>query len=66
MEISGKDGVWHWADVTIDGDSVLVSSPAVPEPAAVRYAWASNPEGANLVNSESLPASIFTTLADPE
>lgn len=66
MEIAGKDGVWHWADAAINSDSVVVSSPKVPQPAAARYAWASNPEGANLVNSEGLPASIFTTLADPE
>ncbi|MDZ4850770.1 MAG: hypothetical protein SGI77_15895 [Pirellulaceae bacterium] len=26
-----------------------------------RYAWATNPEGANLINSEGLPASIFRT-----
>ena len=31
----------------------------MPKPVAVRYAWASNPEGANLVNSEGLPASVF-------
>ena len=31
------------------------------KPAAVRYAWASNPEGANLINSEGLPASVFRT-----
>jgi sialate O-acetylesterase len=66
MEISGKDGTWHWADTTLDGDSLLVSSPEVPEPAAARYAWASNPADANLVNSDDLPASIFTTLENPE
>jgi sialate O-acetylesterase len=27
----------------------------------VRYAWAANPTGANLVNSEGLPTSIFRT-----
>jgi sialate O-acetylesterase len=62
FEIAGADKVWHWADAKIDGaDSVLVSSPKVKQPAAVRYAWASNPEGANLVNSEGLPASVFRT-----
>ena len=40
---------------------MLVSSAEVKEPVAVRYAWAANPEGANLVNSEGLPASIFRT-----
>jgi len=62
FEIAGKDRVWHWAEAKIEGaDSVLVLHTEVPEPAAVRYAWASNPEGANLVNSEGLPTSVFRT-----
>lgn len=62
FEIAGADKVWHWAEAKIDGtDSVIVSSPEVKAPVAVRYAWAANPEGANLVNSEGLPASIFRT-----
>ncbi len=62
FEIAGADKVWHWADAKIEGeDTVLVSSPKVEQPAAVRYAWAANPEGANLVNSEGLPASVFRT-----
>ncbi len=62
FEIAGADKTWHWADAKIDGtDSVLVSSPQVQAPIAVRYAWASNPEGANLVNSGGLPASVFRT-----
>jgi sialate O-acetylesterase len=62
FEIAGKDRVWHWAEATIDGkEAVLVSSSEVAAPVAVRYAWASNPEGANLVNSDDLPASIFRT-----
>lgn len=62
FEIAGEDKVWHWADAAIDGkDGVVVSSPEVAQPAAVRYAWAANPEGANLVNSEGLPASVFRT-----
>lgn len=62
FEVAGNDRVWHWAEAKIDGrDSVLVSCAEVKSPVAVRYAWASNPEGANLVNSEGLPASIFRT-----
>lgn len=62
FEIAGADKVWHWADAAVEGqDAVLVSSPEVPQPMAVRYAWASNPEGANLVNSDGLPASVFRT-----
>jgi sialate O-acetylesterase len=61
FEIAGADKKWHWAEAKIDGESVVVSSPEVPKPVAVRYAWASNPEGANLVNGEGLPASEFRT-----
>jgi sialate O-acetylesterase len=62
FEIAGKDRVWHWADAKVDGnDSVLVSSADVPAPVAVRYAWAANPHGANLINSDGLPASVFRT-----
>ena len=62
FEIAGADKVWHWADAKIDGtDSVIVSSKEVKQPAAVRYAWAANPEGVNLINSDGLPASVFRT-----
>ncbi len=61
FEIAGKDQVWYWGKAVIDGEAVLVSSEEVPEPVAVRYAWASNPEGANLVNAAGLPASLFRT-----
>ncbi|MDG2254295.1 MAG: sialate O-acetylesterase [Opitutaceae bacterium] len=60
FEIAGADQVWEWANAKIiTPDTVRVSSPKVKSPAAVRYAWASNPEGANLGNSEDLPASVF-------
>jgi sialate O-acetylesterase len=62
FEIAGADKVWKWAEAKIDGtDSVIVSSPQVTQPVAVRYAWAANPEGANLINSDGLPASVFRT-----
>jgi len=40
---------------------VVVSSPDVPAPVAVRYAFSMNPEGCNLYNKEGLPASPFRT-----
>ncbi len=62
FEISGDDKVWHWADASVTAkNQVLVRSEKVEKPVAVRYAWAANPEGANLVNSEGLPASVFRT-----
>ncbi len=45
----------------IEGDTVRVSSPEVAKPVAVRYAYANNPEGANLYNRDGLPASPFRT-----
>jgi sialate O-acetylesterase len=57
--IAGADRRFVWANARIEGDSVIVWSDQVPEPAAVRYAWADNPEGANLYNLEGLPASCF-------
>jgi sialate O-acetylesterase len=58
--ICGADHQWFWADARIDGDSVLVWSDEVPQPVAVRYAWADNPT-CNLYNGAGLPASTFRT-----
>jgi sialate O-acetylesterase len=58
--IAGQDQRFHWASASIDGDSVIVSSPEVADPVAVRYAWADSPE-CNLYNAEGLPASPFRT-----
>lgn len=59
--IAGDDRVFLWADAEIDGDAVIVSSPSVPRPIAVRYAWASTPTWANLFNKDGLPAVPFRT-----
>ncbi len=59
--IAGADKQWQWADAVIEGDAVVVSSEKVPAPVAVRYAYSSNPEGANLYNRAGLPASPFRT-----
>lgn len=59
--VAGEDRVWHWANATIAGDGVVVSCDKVAEPAAVRYAFTMNPEGANLYNREGLPAVPFRT-----
>ena len=45
-------------DAKIEGDKVIVSSPLVPNPVAVRYSWADYPIG-NLWNKDGLPASPF-------
>jgi len=59
--IAGADKKWFWANALIDGKTVVVSSPDVPRPVAVHYAFEMNPEGCNLYNKEGLPASPFCT-----
>jgi sialate O-acetylesterase len=58
--IAGPDRKFYWATAVIEKDEVVVSSPHVAFPVAVRYAWADNPE-CNLCNHEALPASPFRT-----
>jgi sialate O-acetylesterase len=60
FSIAGKDRNWYWANAKIEGDSVVVSSPSVPEPEAARYAWQANP-AATLYNGAGLPAVPFRT-----
>ena len=57
--IAGADGKYVWADAVIRGNKVIVSSPEVTDPVAVRYAWSDNPSDANLCNKEGLLASPF-------
>ncbi len=60
FSIAGEDRKWYWADARIEGNTVIVSSPSVPNPKEVRYAWQSNPE-ATLFNGAGLPAAPFRT-----
>ncbi|MEI2722251.1 MAG: sialate O-acetylesterase [Verrucomicrobiota bacterium] len=62
--ICGEDRKFVWAKAEIVGDTVVVSSPEVPHPVAVRYGWADFPE-VNLWNKEGLPASPFRTDSFP-
>jgi sialate O-acetylesterase len=59
--IAGNDRNWVWAEAKITGPhEVTVSSNSVPEPVAVRYAWADNPV-CNLYNQIGLPVTPFRT-----
>ena len=58
--IAGADSQFVWADAQIDGETVVVSSPDVPDPVAARYAWANNPV-ISLFNEEGLPPPPFRT-----
>lgn len=57
--IAGEDKKFVWADAKIDGNTVLVSSPSVPLPKYVRYAYAAFRDDCNLQNAEGLPAYPF-------
>lgn len=58
--ICGPDRAWQWANASVDGDTVVVWNPDVPDPIAVRFAWADNPTF-NLRGKNGLPAVPFRT-----
>ena len=57
--IAGADGKFVPAVAKIDGPTVIVSSPEIAAPVAVRYAWVNFPDGGHLYNSAGLPAAQF-------
>ena len=60
FELAGTDGEFHPATARIRGSAIVVSSPKVPQPKRVRYAWLPFPEPrVNLFNASGLPASPF-------
>ncbi|MBP1668318.1 MAG: sialate O-acetylesterase [Bacteroidetes bacterium] len=61
FSIAGSDRQFKWARASVVGNSVVVFSPEIANPVAVRYAWADNPDDANLYNKEGLPAAPFRT-----
>ncbi len=63
FEVAGSDGVFAAAAAHIAKDTVVVSSPKVPAPVAVRYAWSGFPE-CSLYNGAGLPAFPFNTSAE--
>jgi sialate O-acetylesterase len=60
FEVAGEDGKFVPASATIEGQTVVVSSPAVPAPKAVHFAWREDARP-NLMNKEGLPAEPFRT-----
>jgi hypothetical protein len=61
--VAGADKQFVWAEATIEGDTVVVSSDEVKDPVAVRHGWSANPK-CNLYNKAGLPASPFRTDSD--
>ncbi|MCH2208535.1 MAG: sialate O-acetylesterase [Lentisphaerales bacterium] len=60
FELSGKDQIFHTAKAVIEKDKVILTSPEVSKPVAIRYAYRGFPY-ANLYNQEGLPAVPFRT-----
>lgn len=58
--VCGEDRKFVWANAEIVGKTVVVSSPQVAKPVAVRYGWADCPV-VNLWNKDGLPATPFRT-----
>ena len=56
--VAGSDGNFVPAEARVDGGTIVVSSPQVSAPVAVRYAWADDPT-CNLINQAGLPAVPF-------
>jgi sialate O-acetylesterase len=63
--LAGVDRKFVWAEATVEGQTIVVSHPAIAQPVAARYAWSVNPE-CNLYNKAGLPASPFRTDDWPE
>lgn len=61
FSIAGADKKFIWAKAMIEQNRVIVWNEKIAEPKYVRYAWADNPEGANLINQEGFPALPFRT-----
>jgi sialate O-acetylesterase len=62
--LAGADNHFYWAKAVIEGKKVVVTCAQVPNPVVVRYGWADNPQGINLINrdhlfQDGLPASPF-------
>jgi sialate O-acetylesterase len=60
LMIAGEDKKFYPATGKIDGSSLVVSSPDVPNPVAVRYAF-KNADMPNLFSREGLPVNLFRT-----
>jgi len=59
IALAGADKKFVWAKAEVKSNKLVVWADSIAEPKWVRYAWADNPEGANLYNSAGLPASPF-------
>ncbi|MBO7067640.1 MAG: sialate O-acetylesterase [Bacteroidaceae bacterium] len=64
FELADEFGIFHPAEAHINGIRIIVSSPEVKWPTAVRYGWEPFSHG-NLINAYGIPASTFYTQITP-
>lgn len=64
FEVAGADGKFVAAEAKVDGETVVVSSAALPNPRYVRYGWMGVVQN-NLYNAAGLPASTFSSVPEP-
>lgn len=60
FEIAGADATFHTAEAKIEGDSVVLTSAAVPQPRRARFAW-DKLAIPNLMDKDGLTACAFHT-----
>ncbi|MCP4271405.1 MAG: sialate O-acetylesterase, partial [Gammaproteobacteria bacterium] len=58
--IAGEDKKFIWAKAKLENNQVTVWHDSIKSPKYVRYAWANNPEKANLFNDQGLPVTPFS------
>lgn len=61
FEIAGADKVFYYAQAQVNGNTIEVSHPKVPQPVAVRYGWSDAPVEANVFTSDGFPLTPFRT-----
>ncbi|WP_113663388.1 sialate O-acetylesterase [Pedobacter nanyangensis] len=61
FELAGSDKKFHYAMANVTHNKIILSSKKVKKPIAIRYAWADNPNDANVFNKEGFPAVPFRT-----
>lgn len=59
--VAGADKKFYWAKGYQEGNKIYLTSDHVKTPVAVRYAWANNPDDANIYNAAGLPVGPFRT-----
>lgn len=60
ITVQDEAGNWHWAPAMISSyDQIVILHTRLGKIQAVRYAWANNPDDANLYTVEGLPVAPF-------